>query len=152
MDHRRKQIRDAVLAKVTGLATTAGRVFAGRTLPLTDAYDPTLLIYARTERARFGAMGGSGRLMERQVRVAVHGKVALAATDPEDTLDQIALEVERAMMADETLGGLVVSLVLSETELDAAGPDDGSNRRRGDIRLTYDIEYSSAADDPARSV
>lgn len=148
--HRRKQIRDAIAARLSGLTTTATRVYAGRTLPLADAHDPLLLIYARDERSEFEAMGGAGRPLARRLRVAVHGKVALAGTDPEDTLDLIALEVEGAMMADETLSGLAVSLQLAETEIEAA-LDDGGNRRRGDIRLTYEIEYASAADDPSRA-
>jgi hypothetical protein len=147
--HVRKQIRDAVVARLTGLATTVDQVFAGRTRPLADEHAPTLLVYAREEASRFQAMGGTGRPLERRLRLAVHGKVSLAATDPEDTLDTIALEVERAMMSgDETFGGLVESVVLTATDIAAEGPDDGGNRRRGDIRLTYDIEYATRADQP----
>lgn len=148
-DHRRKQIRDAVVARLTGLATTATRVHGGRTLPLGDGFSPTLLVYAREERSSLQAMGGAGRPLERRLRLAVHGYVAVVAGDPEDTLDQIALEVERAMMADERLGGLAVSLELAATDISAVLSDN--NRRIGEIRLTYDIEYASAADDPSRA-
>ena len=146
--HLRKQIRDAVVDRLLGLSTTGDRVHGGRTLPLADNFSPTLFVYARPERSRTEAMGGAGRPLARQVKLAIHGYVSIAATDPEDTLDQIALEVERAMMADETFGGLVVALELSETDLNAEL--DEQRRRLGDIRLTYDIEYSTAADDPAR--
>ena len=146
--HLRKQIRDAVVARLTGLATTGARVHGGRTLPLSDNFSPTLFVYARAERSRTEAMGGAGRPLARQVKLVIHGYVSLAATDPEDTLDQIALEVERAMMAEETFGGLVVAIELSETDVNAELDDQ--RRRLGEIRLTYDIDYSTAADDLAR--
>lgn len=146
--HRRKLIRDAVVDRLLGLSTTGDRVHGGRTLPLADSFSPTLFVYARAERSRTEAMGGAGRPLARQVKLAIHGYVSLAATDPEDTLDQIALEVERAMMAAETFGGLVVALELSETDISAELDDQ--RRRLGEIRLTYDIDYSTAADDPAR--
>lgn len=148
--HRRKQIRDAVVARLTGLTTTGARVYGGRTLPLDDNFSPTLFVYARSERSRFESMGTAGRTMARQVKMAVHGYVSLAATDPEDTLDLISLEVERAMMTDETFGALrVTSIELSETDISADIND--ARRRLGEIRLTYDIEYATAADDPSRS-
>lgn len=146
--HRRKQIRDAVVDRLLGLSTTGDRVHGGRTLPLADNFSPTLFVYARAERSRTEASGEARRPLARQVKLAIHGYVSIAATDPEDTLDQIALEVERAMMADETFGGLIVALELSETDLNAEL--DEQRRRLGEIRLTYDIEYSTAADDPAR--
>lgn len=147
--HRRKQIRDAVVARLDDLATTGTRCYGGRTLPLGDGFSPTLLVYSRQENSSYEAMGGAGRPLQRIVKLAVHGYVASAGSDPEDTLDQIALEVERALMADETLGGLAVSIELTATDIDAELTE--SNRRVGEIRLTYDIEYSSAADDPSRA-
>ena len=147
--HRRKQIRDAVVARLDDLTTTGTRCYGGRTLPLGDGFSPTLLVYSREERSALQAMGGAGRPIERRLRLAVHGYVASAGSDPEDTLDLIALEVERALMADETLGGLAVSLELSATDINVEAGE--ANRRVGEVRLTYDIEYSSAADDPSRA-
>ena len=48
-DHVRMQIRNQAVTQLTGLTTTAARVFDSRVYPLEDANLPALLIYTKSE-------------------------------------------------------------------------------------------------------
>lgn len=113
MPHARKQIRDAVKTLLTGLPTTGVRAFAGRVEALTVAECPGLNVRVSSETARDDLP-----LMEdeslRDVQILIEGYVNAGG---EDTLDQIALEVEQALEANPTIGGLVDQLTYQSTTL-----------------------------------
>jgi len=133
MSHARTQIRAAAVARLTGLATTAGRVHASRMRP-GDAL-PCLLISTNDEDI---APGSIGRLYEREVLLIVRG-FAKANDALDDVLDQIALEVETAMAADHRAA-------LDKIETDF---DDTLQQPVGSIALTYRVTYFTAADTSA---
>ncbi|MDA9499280.1 hypothetical protein [Bradyrhizobium sp. CCBAU 11357] len=151
-DHVRKQIRDAVVQALTGLPTTAGRVYVGRTRPLSPAHEPTLLVYMRSETSARGA-GGRPPKLDRVGILDIEGRVSLPDV-PDDTLDQIAAEVEAAMwgLVDQLgtfLNGLARDIKLVSTEMiaEAAG-----ERHIGGVRLEYLVTYRTSEGAPAAAV
>jgi hypothetical protein len=138
--HVRAQISDWVRAHLTGLPTTGDNVFKGRTRKLPAGHPATLLIYVRAEQSEPDAMGILGRAL----RLRVEGRVTMADV-PDDTLDTIALEVEPAMVADPTLGGLAREVSLISTTIEAQAPGDA---HVGEIALEYRIFYRTMENAP----
>jgi hypothetical protein len=142
-DHIRKQIRDAVKARLTGLPTTGTRVEIGRTRPLEARHDPLVLIYTRDENSQRDAMGRPPKLM-RDVQLFVDGRV-VTKTPPDDLLDQIALEVEVALAADKRLGGLAMDVLLVRTQSDVQA--DGESHV-GATRMEYRVRCRTPDNEP----
>ena len=143
MTHVRKQIRDAVAARVTGLSTTGSAVHKARiySVPV-----PALLVYTPDEPAQLDAKGKTPSV-ERFLELRIEG---LAGTSDEtfiDILDQIASEVEIAMASDLTFGGLVKRGVLTRTQTGFAEGGEG-NKTLGAIILTYEMRYRTAENNP----
>jgi hypothetical protein len=141
--HVRKQIRDYVAAQLAGLPTTGDNVFIGRTRALAADHPPTLLIYARREDYARDAMGRPPIIM-RTLALFVHGKV-VASAPPDDTLDQIAVEVERKLGADDRLGGLVLDCVMTSSEIIVTA--EGASHV-GEIAMEYRVKYRTTQTDP----
>ena len=135
MSHVRRQLREAAAAAVTGLSTTAGRVFQSRVYPLRDADLPCLLVITDDERIDAGnaAMGGE---LERELTLTVRG-VAKATADLDDTLDAIAEQVE-PMLNGATLGGKAKKCLLTAINVEM---DDVLEKPVGSISLEYRITY-----------
>lgn len=104
MAHLRTQIRTALAARLTGLATTGARVYTTQLYPLAQSSLPGLLIVTDAEDVEAMSIGAPP-LLARQLNVRVVALVA-AVSGHEATLDQIAAEVEIALAADRTLGAL----------------------------------------------
>jgi len=108
-DHKRKQIRDAVVVTLGGLSTTGANVFPGLARALSSAQHPAIGILTDSETPEYMTFGGPrGINRELEITVVVCHK---SATVLEDIIDQVAKEVEIAMAADLTLGGLLVDLL-----------------------------------------
>ena len=141
MSHVRTQIRNAVATELTGLTTTGTRVYKGRFYSLQQGKLPALLVYTSSESAEVDTMGfpaGSNRTLN----LVVEG-YAMSKTTVEDTLDQIALEVEEAL-AGVTLSGLIRDIEYTGFDLDAnADPE----QTVAVIRLAFSIEYRVEEDD-----
>lgn len=137
-DHIRKQIRGAVATLLTSLSTTGARVYKSRVYALDpDLELPALLIYTPNEDSGPADGGGSfctPGTMERQITVAVEA-LAMATANVDDTLDQIAKEVEVKVATDATLSGKVKSLKLTNTVTQFAGGD--SQKPVGSLRMTW---------------
>lgn len=118
-DHVRKQIRAAAATALTGLSTTGARVYASRVHPLQDADLPALRLSNPSEDIAISSMGAN-RIVERTLRLVVEACVK-AASGYEDTVDQIVKEVEVALAADQTLGGLCKYIQLGSIETELSG-------------------------------
>ena len=136
MTHMRKQIGDAVVTAVTGLATTGANVFKSRVYPNEQSKLPLLCIYTLIEESEIITMGTPYKY-QRDLEVMIEG-YAKATTSLDDALDQISLEVEEAMAADITLGGLAKNTLLGSTEVDMVGEGEVPV---GVIKLTYLVRY-----------
>ena len=151
--HMRKQIRNYVAAGLGALPTTGDRVFVGRTRPLAEAHDPTLLIYMRSETSS-RSVRGRPPLQDRVCTLHLEGRVSMAAA-PDDLLDTIAGEIEvgvAAMVDYQTsvfFGGLILGLELVATEILAEA--DGKNHVGG-VRLEYRVTYRTVEGAPTAAV
>lgn len=105
MSHARQQIRDAVVTALTGLTTTATRVYPSRIYPFQASALPGLAIYTQNETIEPAAMGRPAKLRH-ELEIVVEAYVK-ATADFDDTVDTIAGEVETAIAADATLQSLV---------------------------------------------
>lgn len=140
MTHARTEIREAIKARLTGLPTTADRVFVGRTRPLAEGHQPTLLIYTVNEQSG-RAVEGNPASLGRTLLVVVEGRVS-EATPPDDLLDTIASEVEAKLRdAEDALD--VLDIMLTTTAIDVRS--EGS-RHIGEINLVYSVRYSEPAE------
>ena len=146
MPHARQQIRDAVAAALTGLSTTGDRVYAGRTRPLAKDHEPALLVYTSEESAE--AHTQSPRRLLRTLTLFVEGRVS-GADVPDDTLDDIALEVETALAGDADLGELIKDIVLVRTMTDTQAP---GGAQVGEVRLQFAVLYRTTAAAPQTAI
>lgn len=134
--HVRRQIRDAVLAKLLNLATTGVNVFGDRVYPLADEELPALMIKTESESSQPNALMAS-RLMQRDLTINVSAYVK-AVSNLDNTLDQICKEVEIALAADTSLGGLTKDLYLTATNMTL----DGSGEKpRGLTEMLFTASY-----------
>jgi hypothetical protein len=142
MAHLRKQIRDKVTTRLTGLTTTGARVFQTRFYPMQAAALPGLLIYTLREVSEPETMTRP-RKYNREVDFMVEG-MAKGTSGLDNTLDQIAVEVEEAMLSAPTFDGLARDTVLSGTEIDYNA--DGE-QPVGSIRMTFTVRYRTSETD-----
>lgn len=132
MSHSRTQLREQMASLLTGLATTGARVYQSRMRPADGL--PCLLVTTNDEDITPGNIHG---WYERRVSLQVRG-FAKGGTTLDDTLDQIALEVETALAGSRA--------ELDRIEVDF---DDELEQPVGVITLTYQMTYFTAASDPA---
>lgn len=153
MSSERKAIRYAVKSALLNKTAAADRVFANRTDPVMDqATDidagteqfPLLLVFTRNERSE--VFDESPRRYRRTAEVLVEGTLN-AGDQSDDALDDLAQEIENAVLVDDTLGGLVNDTKLTNTAMVL-----GSNGRKviGGVTLTFEVEYFTYA--PAEGV
>lgn len=151
--HARKQIRDAIKTKLTGLTTTTTHVYNDRTNPLAESELPGLLIGADKDHPSQDTVSSrtigdqvTGRNREQLHTYAfpIRGE-AMSTSALEDLLDTIASEVETALFADPLLGGLAFEMRLMGTETDVNG--DG-NKPVGKVVMSVEVDYWSVEGAP----
>lgn len=147
MAHMRKQIRDAVITACTGLATTGSKVFNHRVYPLGANKLPGLCIYSQDESTIYQSISPPRSVM-RTLTVVVESYVKSTA-NYDDTIDQIALEVEQALAADVTLGGLAKDTKILGFTSEVSG--DGEQPACIGI-MQVQVTYCVAENDPEASV
>jgi len=142
MSHVRQQIRDDIVTTLTGLATTGSNVFRSRIFPLEQTNLPALVIYSKSETSEYDTIG-LPRSVNRVLDVAVEAYVK-GVSNYDNTLDTIAVEVEEAIAADVTLGGLAKDAQITAFEADFAG--DGEQPVAVG-RFTITVEYRTVEND-----
>lgn len=140
------------MVALTGLATTDDRVYSGRSRPKEKDAEPYLLVYCTEERSAIDAMG-SDPIVERGLTLAVEGRCVAqddeGAQDVEERLDQIALEVEPAITADASLGGLTREVTLTGTRIAVQAPGE---RHAGEVRMEFRVLYRTREQTPGTAV
>lgn len=147
MAHVRTQIRTALVAQLTGLATTGARVFASRVHPLADNQLPCLLIIANDEPSIVEGLSNPP-ILERTLEVLIRA-VVKASSSLDATLDTIISEVEVALAAVTTLGGLIKAISLNAI---AFSYDDATDKPVGVAELTYQITYFTVSGSPNTAI
>ncbi|NDV20827.1 hypothetical protein GO013_15560 [Pseudodesulfovibrio sp. JC047] len=140
MAHVRTQVRDALKDRLSGLPTTSGNVFKSRGYPITSEKFPALLIYNGPEASEPVDFDDA---KDREFDVIVEAGAFAPEDQVDDMLDQIAVEVENAIEADQTLGGLAKSTTLTGSEPDVS--IDGE-MPFGVLALTFTVNYMTEAD------
>jgi hypothetical protein len=137
MSHVRQQIRAAVVAALTPIATTV----ASRIWPLDQSALPVLLVYSGSEEiegAEFGAMDR---------RYDVNVEAVVAGENYDDTIDGLLVQIEQALNGD--LGGLVLSMTATGIEVSASAEGSTALAR---ARITFEAQYRTSYADPETSI
>ncbi|HRO60316.1 MAG TPA: hypothetical protein PK177_14315 [Burkholderiaceae bacterium] len=120
MAHVRKQIRDAVIARLVGATAAGARVSANRTIAPALSQCPFIVVEVSRTSVDPATMG-SALMRELSVDVVIH---VAQSSNAADALDAIAVQVEQALDVD--LPVIVSDLVLTGDEIDEerAGPGE----------------------------
>lgn len=142
MSHVRALIRQRLKLVLSGSPDAGSRVQVRRALPLAKDLDPTLLISIEHERSTDDSMaGGQERII--RFRVAAVAKGDAEAT--EDTLDRLAVFVERQMALQPPLGGLARSCEYMATEFQFSGE---AERTLCVAAMTFEAVVYTGRDNP----
>jgi len=135
-NHVRQQIREYFGTTLTGLTTTGNNVYESRVYTMQENALPALVIYTKSETSE-PIVIGNDRLMERALSVVVEA-YCKATSNFDDTIDTISKEVEQAIAADTTLGGLAKDTYLESTEIEYTGEGE---QPVGYVMLTFLTNY-----------
>ncbi len=135
-NHIRQQIREYFGTTLTSLSTTGSNVYESRVYPIENSKLPALVIYTKSETSE-PIVIGTDRVMSRELSVVVEG-YAKATSNFDDTIDTISKEVEEAIAADRTLGGLAKDTYLESTQIDFNAEGE---KPLGFVSLTFISNY-----------
>jgi hypothetical protein len=135
-NHVRQQIREYFGTTLTGLTTTGTNVYESRVYTLQNNTLPSLVIYTKSEISE-PIVIGTDRVMSRELSVVVEA-YCKATSNFDDTIDTISKEVEEAIMADRTLGGLAKDTYVESTEIEYTGEGE---QPVGYVTLTFLTNY-----------
>lgn len=136
-DHLHKQIRTALETKLTGLTTSATRVYANRVKVMTAANLPGLRISLAGEEADPITVH---QPMQLERRLVAEVECCAKGTDTlDDTLDLMSKEVEVALAAGITVAGQTMFPVYRGMELEL----EQAELVIGTKRLRYAIDFAA---------
>lgn len=142
MAHVRQQIREAAATVITGLSSGAS-VHPSRVYDLEAGDLPALKLYTLSEGVERDSLSyprGTRRQLQLIVEVA-----AKSTTNLDDVLDTLCAEVEAAIAADITLGGLAKDAYLETTTVEL---NDGGSQPHGMASMSWIVEYRVRETDP----
>ncbi len=147
MTTQRKLIRAKVKEIMTGNTSVGANVFASRTRQLWPAEElPAIMIYTLAEEVSF--FDASPQRLKRDLTLAIQ-IVARADDELDDTLDDIAQQVESIMSENQYLGDLCGDLLLTSVEMHLSPEGDSQH---GSCILAYTVTYytidAATGDDP----
>lgn len=142
MAHVRKQIRDNIVTTITGLATTGSNVYRTRVYPLADAKLPGLAVFTDSEEIEPSTITPP-RTQMRTLTVRIEAFVK-GVSNFDDQLDTISEEVEEALAADITRGGLAQDTRITGFEADFSGEGD---QPVGVGRISVSVDYVTIEND-----
>lgn len=138
MAHVRKQIRDNIETTLTGLSTTGSNVYRSRVYPIADDKLPGILIYTDSEEVETVSITPPRtQLRSLTVRVEVFVK---ALSNFDDEIDTIAEEIEAALAADATRGGLAKDTTITGFDAEFSGDGD---QPVGTGRISIRVDYAT---------
>lgn len=136
MAHIRQQIRDRIIADVTGLATTGANVYDSKLYNILQGELPALAVYTQNESSEISTIAPNVTL-DRELEVIIEC-YAEANENIENTLDTIASEVENSLGTDLSLNNLAITQFLSSTDIDFTSEGE---KPLGICKLTYNVRY-----------
>lgn len=140
--HVRTQIRHAMAKILYGLPTTGNRVFVSRVYPLESAALPGIIIVTESDQADEEIAGWSQ--LQLVIRVYARATVHL-----DDVLDQVEMEVRKALAENKTLNGLVKDITCLHTRIQL---ENGGEQPIGMSEMIFKSDYRMAENDLTISV
>jgi hypothetical protein len=145
--HARQSIRYAIAELMRATATAGANVYPSRLFSLDEAELPSISVYTTDESNQETVTKvtlARPPLIQRELPVIIEAHAVMdEAID--DTLDGLALEIERAMSEPVMVGQTQLSTRLVSTQTTFSG--DG-NLQVGVIRLIYSVAYSTRENTP----
>lgn len=148
MAHVRTQIRQAIVAVLTGLATTGNRVYDTQLYALERAQLPALTVSIEKDSivSDWSTLLTSGVLIQTYELPITLRAYARATETVQNTLDTIAVEIIEALKADITLGALCKDIRIDDIpEISISGK---SEQPIGMIVLNCVVNYRIADNAP----
>jgi hypothetical protein len=144
MPHARETIRNAAVALLTGLSTTGARVYKDRlqSRPLETSELPCILVTTGGETVE-GSTVHAPAVIQRELELQVIG-VVRALTGLDDTLDDIALEVETALSG----GTLSTKADVALASIDEPSFDGSVDMPVARQTMRFRVTYATAANAP----
>ena len=136
MSHARTQIRDAIFG-ILDIAISNVTIQKSRIYPIGEGKLPAILIYARQENLQEVTIS-KPRTHFRSLSLVIE-VIAKANSNLDQTLDDIAVQIEEALSADTTLGGLVKNTILQTTDIQYL---DEGDKPHGVMLMTYSVTYA----------
>ena len=144
MKHARQKIREAAAAALTGIAS---QVYTSRVYPLVNL--PVISVYANNERSEMeNDTLNTPRRYSRRLALEVE-IVAEAVSDVDNSVDDLAAQVEAAMAADLTIAGTATDSELQAAQFEFDGGSDIPTVR---ARLGFEVWYRTTATDPENAL
>lgn len=140
-DHQRKVIRHKVAALLKGSTDAGDRVYASRVLPYRKLQLPAISVYTLDDDVTADSITTAPRELTRELSLVIECWVA-AAENTDDSLDDIARQVESVMHADPYLAGDAADSILNTTTMEVL---EESERRLGFVSLAYQVIYRTLA-------
>lgn len=141
MSHERKAIRNAVVAALTGATDAGANVFKTRLAPMRVADLPAINVYVDSERrVEDDAELSEPRKLARICTLAIEAW-ARVDDDVDDTLEDLAFQIETAMDADRWFGTEVENSVYSSSEF---AYQINGDKPMGCVHIEYDMTYRTA--------
>jgi len=131
----RKAIRYAIANVLKDNTDAGGNVFASRTRKLTADNLPAILVYTTEEAAEEFIQAPRELKRTLTVRIEI---AARADEELDDTLDDLAQEVEDILSENQTLDDVASDVILTRTEIVLNA--DGDNQH-GACVMSYDVTY-----------
>lgn len=138
--HLRKQIRDKLKTVLSGLSTTTTNVFGNRKEIMSETELPAVIIFNDIDQVAARTIGSQVAPHTRMEQRTISYKIqALAKQNAglDDQLDQICLEVEKAISADIFLGGLTSDARLISTSHQF---EESSDRPEGIAEMVWEFD------------
>lgn len=142
MTHVRKKIRDNVSSALSeGVTLVQSRVYPTRVFAIDGAKLPCVAVYTTSETSDIRTMGQ--KTLSRSVSVVAEVYIRVTGSFDDDA-DAIAAQIEAAIAADTTIGGMAKDAILTSTEIDFSGDAEAPI---GVARLTYSVDYVTSIGD-----
>jgi hypothetical protein len=149
MSHVRQQIREAMATLLTGLPTSADRVYKSRTVALQQEELPAIIVTTGSEEIEGMDIHGLHLQRTLQINILLKAEVNI---NVDDMLDQMALEVEtriNASDASKTLNGLCGIITLNGIDIQF---DEELQTPLGEALCRFETIYFTYSNDPETSL
>lgn len=143
MPHQRTLIRQAAKAALLGNTSAGPRVHTSRIVAWRPKDLPAIAIYTLEEPVDPDSASSAPRELRRSLTLAIE-VAAVQQESIDDELDALALQIERAIHADWTLGDTAADTILANTNVEIMAEGE---KIIGVMRIEFTVTYYTFAPD-----